>query len=148
MKLDEILKQAGKNKAKKRLGRGSGSGLGKTAGRGHKGYGSRSGSKATPGFEGGQNPAIARLPKRGFSNAKFKKTFQVVNVGELNVRFDDGATVDPAALAQAGLIGDADRPVKILGDGELNKKLTVAVGKLSASAVKKIEDAGGSVQTD
>jgi large subunit ribosomal protein L15 len=148
MKLDEILKQAGKNKAKKRLGRGSGSGLGKTAGRGHKGYGSRSGSKATPGFEGGQNPAIARLPKRGFSNAKFKKTFQVVNVEDLDARFDDGATVDPAALAQAGLIGDADRPVKILGDGQLNKKLTVAVGKLSASAVKKIEDAGGSVQTD
>ncbi|MFP4353701.1 MAG: 50S ribosomal protein L15 [Phycisphaerae bacterium] len=146
MKLDEILKKAGKYKSRKRVGRGSGSGMGKTSTRGHKGYGQRAGAKKNLGFEGGQNPAIARLPKRGFSNAAFKTTFQVVNVDDLQARFEDGDTVNPEALAKAGLIGDADKPVKILGDGELSKKLTVTADKCSASAAKKIQEAGGTVQ--
>jgi large subunit ribosomal protein L15 len=145
MNLDEILSQAGKHKRRKRIGRGNGSGNGKTAGRGEKGYGSRAGAKRQWGFEGGTNPAIARLPKRGFNNAIFRKEYQVVNVSALEA-FDSDARVDSQALKQAGLIGDPDRPVKILGHGDLSKKLTVVAQKFSASATEKIQQAGGSVE--
>ncbi|MHC4294357.1 MAG: 50S ribosomal protein L15 [Planctomycetota bacterium] len=145
MKLDAILSSAGKYKARKRVGRGIGSGCGKTCGRGHKGAGARAGYSRRLGFEGGQNPVLARLPKRGFSNAKFRKEFQIVNVAALD-GFDKGARVDAEALAAAGLIDDPTKPIKILGNGELKKKLTVAASKFSASAVEKITQAGGSVE--
>lgn len=146
MNLDEVLSAAGKRKARKRIGRGDGSGHGKTSGRGHKGYGSRSGSKARYGHEGGQNPQLARLPKRGFSNANFRKEYQVVNVAELANRFDADARVDVETLFGVGLINDVAKPVKILGNGELTKKLTVVAAKFSASAATKIEQAGGSAE--
>ncbi|MGC9453552.1 MAG: 50S ribosomal protein L15 [Phycisphaerae bacterium] len=146
MTLDEILQSAGKNRRRRRVGRGSGSGRGKTSGRGHKGYGSRSGAKSRPGYEGGQNPVLFRVPKRGFSNIRFKQGYQVVNIRDLQ-RFNDGDRVDAAALLEAGLIGDANFPVKVLGDGELDRKLTVVAEKFSASAAEKIAKAGGSTQT-
>lgn len=146
MKLDEILSAAGKNKGRKRLGRGDGSGLGKTSGRGHKGYGARSGAKSRLGYEGGQASYISRIPKRGFNNKNFKTVYQVVNVATLEERFDDGATIDAEALVAARIIDNVIDPVKILGNGELNKKFTVKADKLSASAKEKIEAAGGSVE--
>lgn len=145
MKLDEVLSTAGKNKRRKRVGRGVGSGRGKTSGRGHKGYGARSGSGSLLGFEGGQNPMLARIPKRGFSNARFRKDYQTVNVALLE-GFENGARVDGRALEAARLIQDAAKPVKILGNGELKKKLTVVASKFSASAAEKITKAGGSVE--
>jgi len=145
MNVDEILSSAGKNKRRKRVGRGTGSGRGKTSGRGHKGYGSRSGSKRRLGYEGGQNPAFARIPKRGFSNAAFRTEYQVVNVADLD-RFADGDRVDTASLLAARLVTDPKAPVKVLGDGELGKKLTVAAAKFSASAREKITQAGGTVE--
>ncbi len=146
MKLDDVLSKAGKYKRRKRLGRGDGSGLGKTAGRGHKGYHSRSGAKSRMGYEGGQTPMISRVPKRGFNNYNFRKEYQVVNLAALNEAFDDGATVTGEALSAAGLVRDADKLIKILGNGELTKKLTISANKFSASAKEKIEAAGGSVQ--
>ena len=145
MKLDEILSQAGKYKRRKRVGRGIGSGHGKTSGRGHKGLGARAGSGKRLGYEGGQNPVLARIPQRGFSNVNFRKEFQIVNVAALE-KFDEGSKVDAAALAAARLIDDARKPVKILGSGELTKKLTVAASKFSASAAEKIAKAGGRVE--
>jgi large subunit ribosomal protein L15 len=148
MKLDEILSAAGKHKRRTRVGRGTGSGLGKTSGRGTKGYHSRPGSNRDLGFEGGQNPMLKRIPKRGFSNENFRVEYEVVNVSDLNARFEDGAKIDAAPLAAAGLITCACVNVKILGNGELTKKLTVAVKKLSKSAAEKIAQAGGSVVTE
>lgn len=145
MKLDEILSIAGKNKRRRRVGRGVGSGRGKTSGRGHKGYRARSGRTRLLGFEGGQNPMLARIPKRGFSNALFRKDYQIVNVALLE-RFEDGARVDGQALQAARMIQDAAKPVKVLGNGELKKKLTVVASKFSASAAEKITKAGGSVE--
>lgn len=145
MMIHEITQQAGKYKSRKRVGRGHGSGHGKTCGRGHKGAGSRSGYKRRPAFEGGQMPLFRRLPKRGFTNAPFRTHYHVVNVSAIQERFKDGATVDAQTLAASGLIRDANRPVKILGDGELTLKLDVTVAKCSASALAKIEAAGGSV---
>ena len=145
MKLDEILTAAGKYKPRKRIGRGTGSGHGKTSGRGHKGAGARSGYRKHAGHEGGQNPAIARLPKRGFSNVNFKTQYQIVNIAALE-DFDEGARVDPGAMVAAGLIDDPNKLVKILGQGALTKKITVAANKFSASAVEKITAAGGEVQ--
>ena len=145
MKLGDILSSAGKAKRRKRIGRGVGSGMGKTSGRGHKGMGARSGAGRRLGFEGGQTPALSRIPKRGFNNFLFRKEYQIVNVASLD-RFDDGATVDGAALAAARLIQDAAKPVKILAGGELAKKLTVVAAKFSAKAAEKITQAGGSVQ--
>lgn len=145
MKLDEILSKAGKYKARKRIGRGTGSGQGKTAGRGHKGYGSRAGAKKRVGFEGGQNPALSRIPQRGFSNADFRKEFHIVNVESLD-KFDDGARVDAEALVGVKLISDVNKPVKVLGRGELAKKLTVVAAKFSATAAEKISQAGGTVE--
>lgn len=145
MKLDEILKKAGRYPNRKRLGRGTGSGQGKTAGRGTKGRGARAGASTRYGYEGGSNPIIARSPKRGFNNANFRVEFQVVNVSSLE-KFDADATVDAAALVKANLIGDVALPVKILGTGELTKKLTVVANKFSASAAEKIAKVGGTVQ--
>ena len=145
MKLDEILSASGKKKARRRVGRGTGSGHGKTSGRGHKGAGARSGYSKRLGFEGGQNPVLARLPKRGFNNANFRKEYQIVNLGALE-SFDDGTRVDPAVLAEAGLVRDADLPVKVLAKGELSKKLTVVASKFSAAAAEKIAKAGGAVE--
>ena len=145
MKLDEILTKAGHYKPRKRLGRGLGSGQGKTAGRGTKGFYSRSGAARRMGYEGGQTPIYARVPKRGFSNAGFRKDYQVVNVADLST-FADGDRVDAAALKKAGLISSVTAPVKILGDGEFTKKLTVVANKFSAVASQKIVQAGGNVE--
>ena len=143
MKLDEILQAAGPHKRRKRVGRGLGSGHGKTCGRGTKGYGARSGNKGKRfGYEGGQNPQLARIPQRGFSNAAFRKVYQAVNVGDLE-RFEAGARVDAQALLQARLISDASGLVKVLARGELGKALTVVAQRFSASAAEKIAKAGG-----
>src|SRR5207237_6784080 len=144
MELNNLKPKKGARHAKKRVGRGPGSGHGKTAGRGEKGQKSRSGYSRMLGFEGGQMPLHRRLPKRGFHNI-FKKTHAVVNVSDLE-RFDNGATIDENALRGAGLVKGAADGIKILGDGELTKKLNVQATKLSASARKQIEAAGGTWQ--
>jgi len=144
--LDEILQDAGKHKRSRRRGRGIGSGLGKTSGRGHKGWGARSGTNSQLGFAGGTNPILSRIPKRGFSNAQFRKDYQVVNVAALDA-FKAGTRVDAAALAGARLIQDATKPVKILAGGELKTKLTVVASKFSAAATEKITQAGGTAET-
>ena len=143
MKLDEILSAAGAHKKRKRVGRGTGSGKGKTSGRGHKGYGSRAGAKDRIGYEGGQFPQIYRSPKRGFNNANFRTEYQIVNVACLEATFDDGATVNAETLLAVKLIDNTKTFVKILGNGELKKKLTVVANKYTASAKEKIEAAGG-----
>jgi large subunit ribosomal protein L15 len=134
----------GANKKKRIVGRGQGSGLGTTAGRGNKGQQSRSGGKTYVGFEGGQMPLYRRLAHRGFSNYPFKKEVQIVNLGEIEKRYADGETVDVASLVKKGLVKGAV-PVKVLGDGEFTKKLNFKVDAISASAKEKIEKAGGSV---
>jgi large subunit ribosomal protein L15 len=144
MDLNNLKPKKGSKHARKRVGRGPGSGQGKTAGRGEKGQKSRSGYSSQLGFEGGQMPLQRRLPKRGFTNI-FKKHHAVVNVSELE-RFDNGATVDEQALRKAGLIKGQNDGIKILGDGKLTKKLTVHASKFSESARKQIEAAGGSCQ--
>ena len=141
--LSNLSPQPGSTKQRKRLGRGHGSGHGKTSGRGHKGQKARSGSGIKPGFEGGQMPIQRRLPKRGFNNI-FRRAFAILNVKDLN-SFDDGATINRESLLAAGMIKSSDEQVKILGDGELTKKITVDVDKLSKSAQAKIEAAGGSI---
>jgi large subunit ribosomal protein L15 len=135
---------AGANRKKRIVGRGQGSGRGTTAGKGNKGQQSRSGGKTYLGFEGGQMPLYRRLAHRGFSNYPFKKIFQVVNLGEIARRFDDGETVDAVTLLAKGL-AKGPVPVKILGNGKIAKKLTFKVAAISASAQEKIEKAGGSV---
>ena len=145
MRLDEILSQAGRHKGRKRIGRGMGSGKGCTSGRGDKGYNSRAGARQRLGYEGGGVGTLARIPQRGFNNANFRKEYQIVNVASLAV-FDDGARVDAKALEQARLIDDAAKPVKVLGNGEIGRKLTVVAAKFSASAAKKIADAGGTIE--
>lgn len=138
MRLHELTPARGAKRAKKRVGRGPGSGNGKTAGRGHKGGQSRSGYSARPGFEGGQMPLIRRVPKRGFTN-EFRVEYVVVNVGSLA---DLGARVDPALLVEKGLV-HPNRRIKVLGAGELKRAVRVAAHKFSASARAKIEAAGG-----
>ena len=145
MMIHEITDKVGKYKARKRIGRGRGSGVGKTSGRGHKGAGSRSGYSRRPGFEGGQMQYFRRIPKRGFSNADFKIVYSIVNIASLQERFEKGDTVDVAALVEKGLVRNFKNPVKILGQGELSIALTITADKVSTSAQKKIEDAGGSV---
>lgn len=147
MKLDEILSKAGRHKTRKRVGRGDGSGSGKTSGRGHKGYGSRAGAKRRLGYEGGQNPLLQRIPQRGFNNKNFRKEYQVVNVDQLEESFDAGSTVDLDALIKARLVRPDEGPVKVLGDGELSKKLTIQADRFSRSALAKIAEAGGTAQT-
>ncbi len=143
LNLSNLSPHPGSRKPKKRVGRGHGSGHGKTSGRGHKGYKARSGSGVKPGFEGGQMPLQRRIPKRGFRNP-FRKEYAVVNVQELN-RFDANAQIDRAALVASGLISAKDQAIKILGTGELTVALNVNVDKVSESARGKIEAAGGSV---
>src|SRR5258708_19686334 len=142
MELSNLKPKKGARHAKKRVGRGPGSGTGKTAGRGEKGQKSRSGFSRMRGFEGGQMPLHRRLPKRGFTNI-FKKENVIVKVSDLE-RFDNGATVDEAALRSAGLIRGRADSIKILSDGKLTKKLTVHANKFSDAARKQIESAGGS----
>ena len=144
MRLHELKKPEGSTKAPKRIGRGQGTGWGTTAGRGMNGQNSRSGGGVRLGFEGGQMPLYRRLPKRGFTN-KWAKEYAEINVKDLN-RFEDGAVVDANALLEKGLIGKALDGVKVLGNGELEKKLTVKAEKFSKSAVEKIEKAGGKAE--
>jgi len=141
----EITTGAQRNKLRRRKGRGESSGHGKTSGRGNKGSKARVGTYIKRGYEGGQTPIFRRLPKRGFSNADFANTFYAVNIGDLE-SFKAGTTVDAAALVEAGLVPDTKHPVKILGDGDLKKKLTVVAGWYSKSAHQKITDAGGAAQ--
>ena len=144
MKLHELQPALGSTTAPKRLGRGVGSQLGKTSGKGHKGAKARSGGGKRPGFEGGQMPLTRRIPKRGFTNI-FAKEYAIVNVSALNA-FEDGATVTTEALLEKGLIKQALDGVKVLGGGELQKKLTVSVDKVTDSAKEKIEAIGGKVE--
>ncbi|MCX4357156.1 MAG: 50S ribosomal protein L15 [Oscillospiraceae bacterium] len=145
MKLHELQPAAGSVKDVKRIGRGHGSGQGKTAGKGHKGQKARSGGSIRPGFEGGQMPLQRRMPKRGFNNI-FAKEFATINVSELEKRFESGAVVDADALIECGAIKDAKDGVKILGNGELTKSLTVKAVKFTAAAQEKIEKAGGKAE--
>ena len=145
MMIHEITEKVGRYKARKRVGHGQGSGRGKTCGRGHKGAGSRAGFKRRAYFEGGQMPFVRRIPKRGFSNAPFTRPYHIVNVRMLEQRFEDGAELNAHVLVEAGLIRDAKLPLKVLGEGELTKKINVTAAKFSASARAKIEAAGGSV---
>ena len=144
MKLHELKPAEGATSARKRLGRGIGSGLGKTSGKGHKGAKARSGGDKRPGFEGGQMPLTMRLPKRGFTN-NFRKEYVAINVSRLEV-FDDGATVTPVELIEMGIIKKIGDGVKIMGDGELTKKLTVLASKFTATAKEKIEAVGGKAE--
>lgn len=138
----------GANKKSKRVGRGSSSGLGTTAGKGNKGQQSRSGGKTYVGFEGGQMPLYRRIARKGFSNYPFKKEYVCINVELLETKFNDGETVNKASLIEKGFISSkSNSMVKVLGNGEITKKLTVEVDKVSASAKEKIEKAGGSVKT-
>lgn len=143
MMIHEITEKVGPHKKRKRVGRGPGSGSGKTAGRGHKGAHSRSGDRQRAAHEGGQMPLYRRLPKRGFSNVNFTKVYRVVNLGAIDGRFEDGAQVTPDMLVKVGLIHDTKLPVKVLGSGELKKKLQITAASFSESAKKKIEAAGG-----
>ena len=144
MKLHDLKPAVGATTAPKRLGRGTGSGLGKTSGKGHKGAKARSGGGKRPGFEGGQMPLTMRLPKRGFTN-KWRVEYATVNVDRLNI-FEDGAVVSPVELIQAGILKNVQDGVKILGNGEITKKLTVKATKFTAAAKEKIEAAGGKVE--
>ena len=144
MKLHDLKPAAGATTAPKRLGRGTGSGLGKTSGKGHKGAKARSGGGKAPGFEGGQMKLTMRLPKRGFTN-KFRKEYVAINVERLEI-FDDGQTVSPVELIQAGIINKIEDGIKIMGNGELTKKLTVQATKFTASAKEKIEAVGGKAE--
>lgn len=144
MDLKSVTSQGLRYTDRRRIGRGPGSGLGKTSGRGHKGWGQRSGTSRRPGYEGGQMPIYRRVPKRGFTNARFRTEYTIVNVDILNT-FDDGATVDLEAVLQKGLASRISRLFKVLGDGELKKRLVVRAQKFTKSAVEKIQAAGGTV---
>lgn len=143
MMIHEVTPKAGRYRKRKRVGRGIGSGHGKTCGRGTKGAGSRSGYSMRPTREGGQTPFFRRLPKRGFSNFKFRTAYAVVNVQALEARFEDGAEVNAEMLVKAGLIPNTKLPVKILGTGAISKRLSVTAAAFSQSASEKIAAAGG-----
>ena len=144
MKLHELKPAEGSRKVRNRVGRGIGSGNGKTSGKGHKGQNARSGGGVRPGFEGGQNPLFRRLPKRGFTNIN-RKEYAIVNVETLN-RFEDGAEVTAALLLETGIVSNEKAGIKILGHGTVNVKLTVKAHKFSASAKEAIENAGGTTE--
>lgn len=144
MDLSIVCKKGVAYKTRKRVGRGTGSGSGKTCGRGHKGQGSRSGYSRSPGFEGGQMPFYRRMPKRGFTNARFRTDYTVINVGAFDA-FNDGDSVDLEAVLGNGLVSLNTPLLKVLGNGECSRKLTIRAQKFSKSAREKIEAAGGSV---
>jgi large subunit ribosomal protein L15 len=144
LNLSNLSPQEGSRRPRKRLGRGHGTGHGKTSGRGHKGFKARSGSGIKPGFEGGQMPLQRRLPKRGFNNI-FRKEYAVVNVKDLE-KLEAGSTVNRQVLLEAGMIKKKFSMVKVLGDGEISKSLTIAVDKISKTARQKIEAAGGKIE--
>lgn len=145
MKLHELKPAEGSKHARKRLGRGIGSGTGKTAGKGHKGQNARSGGGVRPGFEGGQTPLLKRIPKRGFNNARFATEYVEVNVSKFN-NFEAGTVVTPALLREKGIIKSFKDGVKVLGNGELTVGLTVQAKAFSKSAIEKIEAAGGKAE--
>ena len=145
MKLYELSPNPGSVKTRKRVGRGAGSGLGKTSGKGHKGQNARSGGGVRVGFEGGQLPLFRRLSKRGFNNYEFRTVYATVNVGDLD-RFEEGTTVTPELLIETGLVGKELDGIKILGNGKLTKKLTVKANKFSDTAREKIEKIGGKTE--
>ncbi|ADD03189.1 ribosomal protein L15 [Thermoanaerobacter italicus Ab9] len=145
MRLHDLKPAEGARREKKRVGRGIGSGHGKTSCRGQKGQKARSGGGVRPGFEGGQMPLTRRLPKRGFTNI-FKKEYAIVNVGTLEERFEEGAVITPEVLIESGIIKDVKDGVKILGDGDLNKKFTVKAHKFSQSTIEKIQAVGGKAE--
>lgn len=147
MKLHELYPAAGATKEVKRIGRGHGSGHGKTAGKGHKGQWARSGGGVRPGFEGGQTSLARRMPKRGFNNI-FATEYTVVNVADLEARFENGAVIDTDALIDAGLVTKVLDGVKVLGNGEVTKSFTVKTAKFSESAKAKIESAGGKAEVE
>ena len=147
MKLHELYPAAGATKEGKRIGRGHGSGHGKTAGKGHKGQWARSGGGVRPGFEGGQTSLARRMPKRGFNNI-FATEYTVVNVADLEARFENGAVIDTDALIDAGLVTKVLDGVKVLGNGEVTKSFTVKADKFSESAKAKIESAGGKAEVE
>lgn len=144
MKLHELEPATGSRKERNRVGRGIATGNGKTSGRGQKGQKSRSGGGVRPGFEGGQNPIFRRLPKRGFTNIN-RKEYAIVNLDALN-RFEEGTEVTPALLVETGVVGKEKAGIKVLGNGSLDKKLTVKAHKFSASAKEAIENAGGNIE--
>ncbi|QHJ69634.1 50S ribosomal protein L15 [Planococcus halotolerans] len=144
MKLHELKPAEGSRSSRKRIGRGIGSGTGKTAGKGHKGQNARSGGGVRPGFEGGQNPIFRRLPKRGFTNIN-RKDYAIVNLDVLN-RFDEGTEITPALLVESGVVSNERSGIKILGNGSLEKKLNVKAHKFSGSAKEAIEAAGGQAE--
>ena len=143
MKLDSLSPVKGSISKKKRIGRGHGSGLGKTSGRGHKGAGQRSGNKKRAWFEGGQMPLARRLPRRGFTNI-FKEKYQIVNLGDI-INLKDDSVIDPVFLKDSGLIRSSLKPVKILGNGSIEKKIKISASAFSISAKEKIEKAGGEI---
>jgi len=145
MDLSTVCKKGVAYKTRKRVGRGTGSGHGKTCGRGHKGQGQRSGYSRSPGFEGGQMPIYRRMPKRGFTNARFRTDFTIVNVSDFDA-FSDGDTVDLEAILSKGLASLNTPYLKVLGNGDCSRKVTVRAQKFSKSAQEKIEAAGGSVE--
>ena len=145
MKLHNLSPAEGSVKESFRKGRGAGSGNGKTAGKGHKGQNARSGGGVRPGFEGGQLPLYRKLPKRGFNNDRFGKQYTIVNVDVLN-RFEDGAVVDADALLAAGVVSKVLDGIKVLGEGEVSKKITVKAAAFSAAAKEKIEAVGGKTE--
>lgn len=145
MRLHDVKPRPGAKKRRKRIGCGESSGHGKTSCKGHKGQMARAGRGIRPGFEGGQMPLHRRLPKKGFSNVQFRDVYEVVNVGELDSAFEDGAVINEASLREKGLVNRNCDAVKILGTGDLARKLTVEISKVSAAAREKIEKAGGSV---
>ena len=145
MKLHELERNIGATHAKKRIGRGPGSGLGKTGGRGQKGQKARSGASINPVFEGGQLPLYRRIPKRGFKNARFKTVYGTINLAELN-KFEDGTVVTPALLKDTGLVKKQYEGIKVLGNGKLEKKLTIQANKFSESALEKIKEAGSKAE--
>jgi len=147
LKMHELKPAKGSTKARKRVGRGNGSGLGNTAGRGHKGQNARSGGGVRPGFEGGQMPLMRRMPKRGFTNI-FGREYTVINVSDLDERFENGAEVSIESLFAVGLINKVQDGVKLLGDGEITKALTIKVQKISKTAAEKITAAGGKVEVE
>jgi len=145
MKLHELKKNPGATHSKKIVGRGPGSGLGKTSGKGHKGQNARSGGGVRPVFEGGQLPLYRRLPKRGFSNAKFKTEYAVINVGDLN-KFEEGTVITPELLKETGIIKNQLAGIKVLGHGEIDHKITIRAHRFSSTALEKLERSGSKAE--